>query len=72
MLVADPYRSRKPNSGSLERVYNKINSLFVKRQQQADLATGRERHLTTGERAERTKLDFGTQFVAVPLVNPAV
>ena len=27
-------------------------------QQQADLATDRERHLTTGKRAERTKLDF--------------
>ena len=26
--------------------------------QQADLATERERHLTTGNRAERTKLDF--------------
>ena len=26
--------------------------------QQADLATRRERHLTTGKRAERTKLDF--------------
>ena len=25
---------------------------------QADLATGRERQLTTGQRAERTKLDF--------------
>ena len=27
-------------------------------QQWADLATGRERHLTTGKRAERTKHDF--------------
>ena len=27
-------------------------------QQWADLATGRERHLTTGKRAERTKQDF--------------
>ena len=25
---------------------------------EADLATRRERHLTTGKRAERTKLDF--------------
>ena len=32
---------------------------FVSEQRrQADLATERERHLTTGKRAERTKLDF--------------
>ena len=37
----------------------------------ADLATGRERHLTTGKRAERTSTS-GTQFAALPLVNPVV
>ena len=31
----------------------------------ADLATERERHLTTGKRAERTKSDFRCQFAAL-------
>ena len=48
------------------------NVRFVLRQ--ADLATGRERHLTTGKRAERTKLNStsGGQFAALPLVKPVV
>ena len=39
---------------------------------QADLATERERHLTTGKRAERTKFDFRCAFTALPLVKPVV
>ena len=31
----------------------------------ADLATERERQLTTGKRSERTKRDFRCQFVAL-------
>ena len=38
----------------------------------ADLATERERHLTTGKRPERTKLDFRYPIAALPLVNSVV
>ena len=37
-----------------------------------DLATEGERHLTTGKRAERTKLASDAQFAALPLVKPVV
>ena len=37
-----------------------------------DLATGRERQLTTGKRAERTNTTCGAQFAALQLVKPFV
>ena len=44
-----------------EQNENKIRATWERarwREKQADLATGRERQLTTGKRAERTKHDF--------------
>ena len=38
----------------------------------ADLATERERHLTTGKRAEGLNSTSGAQFAALPLVKPVV
>ena len=38
----------------------------------SSLATERERHLTTGKRAEKTKLHFRCKFAALPLVKPVV
>ena len=47
----------------------RVESSFYK----ADLATGRERQLTTGKRAERTKHGFRCSFFsALPLVKPVV
>ena len=38
----------------------------------ADLATERERHMTTGKRAKTTKLDFRCSICRSALVKPVV
>ena len=49
----------------MEREPKRAN-LADQNKQQADLATERERHLATGERAERTELDFRCPILVKP------
>ena len=65
-----PYRDKRYHT--LSNVTRKAKNFTSSRGKQADLATGRERRLTTGKRAERTNHDFCVQFAALSLGKPVI
>ena len=56
-------------TSSTKREIRHCHVVVVLRRQQADLATERERHLTTGKRAKGLNSTSGAQFAAEPLVK---